>query len=307
MSSPSRTGSVLGFVGLLAAALVAVVPAVVPVAGAPAGAAEPSPQYYVSLGDSYAAGYQPTGPGTGHTTTNGFAYQVPALAARRGYHLRLANFGCGGATTTSIIDSAGCPLLGPGGVAYPDVSQAAAAEQFLDSHRGKIGLITVSIGGNDITGCATQAQPVQCVTAALGTIDANLTTLLTGLRNAAGPKVPIVGTTYPDVVLGTYTSGQPAQQALAKLSVTVFKSAFNPALRARYEAAGGRLVDVTAATGAYGSFARTTRVAPYGTLPTPVARVCQLTYYCQYRDIHPRTPGYAIIAHLVVGTLPRQS
>jgi lysophospholipase L1-like esterase len=295
MASRVRWASMLGLFALVTSLFV-VAPAV--------GAAQPAVQYYVSLGDSYAAGYQPTGPGTGHATTNGFAYQVPALAARRGYHLRLANFGCGGATTTSIIDTAGCPLLGPGGVPYPDVSQAAAAEQFLDTHRGHIGLITVSIGGNDITHCATEAQPVPCVVQAIGTINTNLTTLLTGLRNAAGPKVPIIGTTYPDVLLGAYTSRQPAQEALAKLSVTVFRSVVNPALKTRYEAAGGRLVDVTAATGAYGSFARSTTVAPYGSLPTPVARVCQLTYYCQFRDIHPRTAGYAVIAHLVAGALP---
>ncbi len=295
MTSRLRWAGILGLVGL-ATSLVTVAPG--------AEAVRPAQQYYVSLGDSYAAGYQPTGPSGGHATTNGFAYKVPTLAARRGYNLRLANFGCAGATTTSIIDTAGCPLLGPGGVAYPDVSQAAAAEQFIMSHRGHIGLITVSIGGNDITRCATEAQPVPCVVQALGTINANMATLLTGVREAAGSKVPIIGTTYPDVLLGAYTSGQPAQQALAKLSVNVFKSVLNPALKARYEAVGGRLVDVTAATGAYGSFARTTTVAPYGSLPTPVARVCQLTYYCQYRDIHPRTAGYDIIAHLVVGALP---
>jgi len=41
-----------------------------------ANAAKPKRSYYVSLGDSYAAGFQATGPGTGRTTRNGFAYQL---------------------------------------------------------------------------------------------------------------------------------------------------------------------------------------------------------------------------------------
>ena len=38
-------------------------------------------------------------------------------------------------------------------------------------------------------------------------------------------------------------------------------------------------------------------------MPVPVAKVCQLTFYCQFQDIHPRTNGYALIANLVTATL----
>jgi hypothetical protein len=61
---------------------------------------------------------------------------------------------------------------------------------------------------------------------------------------------------------------------------------------------------VTRATGAYGRF-DTTTLAPYGTIPTPVAKVCKLTFFCQLLDIHMKTPGYAVIAKLVAGTLPK--
>ncbi|HYZ71035.1 MAG TPA: hypothetical protein VE528_05185, partial [Thermoleophilaceae bacterium] len=66
---------------------------------AAAQAAKPERNLYVSLGDSYATGYQATGVRQGRNTTNGFAYQVPKLARPRGYDLELVNFGCGGATT----------------------------------------------------------------------------------------------------------------------------------------------------------------------------------------------------------------
>lgn len=263
-------------------------------------------ELYVSLGDSYAAGYQPTGPHSGMTDIHGFAYQVPALAAQKGVDLKLVNFGCGGATTTSIIDSIGCPkaLLGPGATPYPTQTQAAAAEAFLRAHRGHVGLVTVSISGNDVTACASVTKPIPCVAAAITTIKKNVGTLVSGLRAAAGPNVPIVGTTYPDVILGLYLALGGSERTLAELSVTAFKNLINPTLKALYTSVGGTFVDVTAATGAYGPLTQMTDLPPYGSIPVPVAKVCELTYFCQYQDIHPRTAGYTIIAKLVVGALP---
>ena len=55
---------------------------------------------------------------------------------------------------------------------------------------------------------------------------------------AAGPRVPLIGLTYPDVVLGAYVyPKQPAPTAaisLANLSVVAFKSLINPALTKAY-------------------------------------------------------------------------
>jgi len=46
---------------------------------------------------------------------------------------------------------------------------------------------------------------------------------------------------------------------------------------------------------------------PSGTMvPKPVAKVCELTYYCEFRDIHARTSSYRIIAKLIANTLPRR-
>jgi lysophospholipase L1-like esterase len=275
-------------------------------APATAQAAKPKQQYYVSLGDSYASGFQPTAPGQGANTRNGFAYQVPKLAQARGYRYRLVNFGCGGATTVSLLEAEGCAprALGPGGKRYPDRTQIAAAERFLRRHRGKVGLITVSIGGNDVTKCAADADPIPCVVAAVTAINQNVIKIAERLRAAAGRKVRIVGTTYPDVILGQWV-GENADQQLARLSVTAFKDFINPALSKAYQAVGGKLVDVTAASGAYGSLDELVTL-PSGTqVAKPVAEVCRLTY-CEFRDIHARTSGYRLIADLVVKTLPRR-
>ena len=88
--------------------------------GAPAAADAAKPKrYLVSLGDSYAAGYQATGAGTGATTRNGFAYQLPKLAKKRGYRLKLVNFGCGKETSTLLLErTAECEQRAPGGPDY---------------------------------------------------------------------------------------------------------------------------------------------------------------------------------------------
>ena len=103
------------------------------------------------------------------------------------------------------------------------------------------------------------------MTQALPGIEANLHTLLAGLRQAAGPTVPIVGLTYPDVFLGPYASNDPSQTGLAVVSVAGFQKLFNPALEAEYSAVGAVFVDVTEATSAYVPLTETT--------PWPSARL----------------------------------
>ncbi len=270
-------------------------------------AAKNTGNLYVSIGDSYAAGFQATGRGQGHTTRNGFAYQAVRLARPKGYHLRLVNFGCAGATTASVLHSPGCVThyLGPGAPSYKQ-TQADAAVTFLKAHRGQVALISVSLGGNDVTHCQSASNVVSCVTSALAVIRRNLGTLVHRLRSAAGPSTTIVGTTYPDIFLGRALMHDDADQRIANLSILGFRDLINPALQSVYATVHGKFADVTAATGAYVPLRRTTTLAPYGTVPVAVADVCRLTYFCQYEDIHPRTAGYAIIARLIVGLLPQR-
>lgn len=273
---------------------------------AAAQAAKAKPSYYVSLGDSYAAGYQRFSATEARTTRDGFAYQLVGKARKRGYELKLVNFGCGGETSVSILKrKTKCGGLGPGGVDYAGTTQATAAERFLRRHRGRVKLITVSIGGNDVTSCVREADPVACVGPAMDKVKANGKKLLKRLRKAAGPKTRIVGITYPDVILGEWVGTNPNQE-LAKLSVVAFRSLLNPALKEMYESVEGRFVDVTSATGAYTPLERTTTLAPYGEIPVAVAEVCSLTAYCAFRDIHPNAKGYALIAELIAKTLPRK-
>jgi lysophospholipase L1-like esterase len=253
--------------------------------------------YYVSLGDSYSIGYQPT-LGTG---TPGYT----AYVAKK-KHMTLENFGCAGATTTSILTDIGCGLLAAtDAVPYPTETQADAAEAFVLAHPGQIGLITVSIGGNDVTSCAsepTTAAIEACIGAADATITANVGSLVGALRTDAGAGVPIVGLTYPDVALGAwvYPPGM-TDQSLASVSVTAFSLLINPTLQAAYATVGGHFADVTAATGAYKPFSHLVH-SPYGKIPFPVAQVCKLTWYCQLGDIHANTKGYTLEGKLITHT-----
>ncbi|MDO8184027.1 GDSL-type esterase/lipase family protein [Conexibacter sp. JD483] len=303
---PPRIATGIGAVAAIAALSL---PSVATAAKKPtAQGKKAAPQFYVSLGDSYASGYQPPAAGAAAgNTREGFVYQVPALAARRGWKLRVVNFACGGATTTSILEQKDCPkaALGPGAAGYGGKTQIQAAEAFLKKNRAKVGLITVSIGGNDVTACATEPDPVACVAVAQPKLARNVATLTRRLRKAAGPRVRIVGTTYPDVILGSWLLGTDAGRSLANLSVFAFQSSINPVLKKTYEGVGGRFVDVTAATGAYTPLDQTTDAPGIGVVPIAVAKVCDLTWFCAARDIHARKSGYAIIADLVARTLPK--
>jgi lysophospholipase L1-like esterase len=270
----------------------------------PAGAAgAKSKQLYVSLGDSYASGYQP---GLGNTK-QGFVYQVPGFAKQRGYKLKVVNFGCGGATTKSLLKQKGCKkkALGPDATPYPKTTQLKAAEKFLKQNRKNVKLVTVSISGNDVTKCAKVAiaDVGTCVNEALTGINSNLSVTLKRLRKAAGPKTKIVGITYPDVILGGWV--RPGGRDLAEPSVVVFNSLINPALKKQYEAVKGAFVDVTAATGAYTPLDQLTTLDPYGPIPKAVAEVCKLTWYCEKGDIHANKAGYRVIANLVARQLPK--
>ena len=134
--------------------------------------------YYLSLGDSYSVGYQ-----------------TPALVDGPGYtdkvakkeHMQLENFGCGGATTTSLLSAVGCGSAQQEvahEVLYPTTTQETAALDFIAAHPGQVGLITVSIGGNDVTACADQANPISCVVAAATTITTNVDKLVSDLNAA---------------------------------------------------------------------------------------------------------------------------
>jgi lysophospholipase L1-like esterase len=168
------------------------------------------------------------------------------------------------------------------------MTQLAAAISFIDAHPGQIGLITISIGGNDLTGGASVAS-----------IAANIANISAQLRAAAGSSVPIIGLTYPDPTLLDWLSG-PSGVTEAAASVTRFQQVINPAWVAAYASSNVTFVDITAASGAYTPFTQLVNYSTYGEIPYAVAQLCILTGICSTGNIHPTTAGYTLIAQQIV-------
>lgn len=263
-----------------------------------AGATQP---YYLSLGDSYSIGYQP---GIGGTA--GFAGYIAAQV-----HMQAENFGCGGATTTSMLDSNGCgDPASQNAVSYSD-TQEQAALGFIAAHPGAVSLITISIGGNDFDACSTTS----CVQAAMPTMEANIKSIVSSLAAALAsnddPNARIIGLTYPDVDLGyyVYPTNPPTAASIssAQSSITAFDDVINPTLSQAYLSVPvGSFVNVTSAPfesateGDDTPLTTTEQVSPYGTQPVAVGEICQLTYFCSEGNIHANTAGYTFIGELAV-------
>ncbi len=258
---------------------------------------------YLSLGDSYAMGWQPLADSEPGVYRHGYAHLLPDRLRPKGYRLTLVNLGCGGATIESMSSRSGCPIPAPQGPRY-DTPQLEHAISYLRENPGKVALVTVAIGINDLAACWVSREVAPCATRTVERLRPLLGRALERLRKAAGPDVLIVGLTYPDVFLSRWVEGTPGGRSVARGSRAVFRDILNPMLKAEYEEVDGTFVDITDGTGAYTPLSQTTRLAPYGRIPVAVARICRLTWACAEGDVHPRDAGYRETADLIAEALP---
>ncbi len=166
------------------------------------------PRYYLALGDSLSVGIQPDASGTNVPTDQGYPDQLAAMLQWRGRDLRLVKLGCSGETTVTLIDGGICSYPGGG-------TQLTAATQFLRQHRGHVGLVTIDIGANDLNPCVALGQAAQiqtCLTALIPHVVANLTTIMSALRQAGGSQVQIIGMRYYDPELASWLTGRPGRR-----------------------------------------------------------------------------------------------
>ncbi len=262
--------------------------AFVPAALVATHAQSPSPpliganQQYLALGDSLAFGQQP----------NCVPPQVPVPDCTHGYVNDLfqvfqsegtkdfKNFGCPGESSITFING-GCKGAPP----FP-YTQLGAAVNFLKANPGKVSIVTLDIGSNDVLRDTT-ITPSGCVInqpqfdTDLATLDANLTgTILPALHKALTPKGHItdriVMMNYYDPLQNVCPNTVPDTQTLNQhLAADV--SGF------------GTIVDVFGAFGGAG-------------VPNP--NICTLTWFTlgcptstQPPDIHPTDQGYSVIAN----------
>lgn len=252
-----------------------------------------APHYYVSLGDSLAASRQPNG-----VHDEGYAEQLHRVLAKSYPNLSLVKLGCSGESTASLRLGSLPPetgfSCGPPGFyrqRYLHGTQLAEAVSFLRRQRGFVDLVTIDIGGNDVLNGLGRAS-----------IRTNLPVILTKLRKAAGPGVPIVGMSYHDPFLATVwrkTHDLAALRAEIKRGI-----AFNDLLEGIYRRAGVRVADVASAF-------RITDTTLVGSTPRNVVLECRWTWICAEPssgpDIHPNSEGYCVIARAFLHTLDRQA
>ena len=101
--------------------------------------------WYLALGDSLAAGYQPPG---GDQKTRGYAGPVLEGVRKTQPGTQLTNLGCSGETTTSMLRGGLCR--------YPEGSQIAAAVAFLKANAATTRLVTLDMGANNVLQCAAR-------------------------------------------------------------------------------------------------------------------------------------------------------
>ena len=262
------------------------------VSAVPGVAAADTTHYYLALGDSLSRGLIP---GVGDTD-QGYTDDLYATLHAADPSLQLVKLGCSGETTGTMINGGECTDRYPTGT-----SQLDAAEQFLRDHAGAVTVLTLDIGANDVDNCASGGtiNPV-CVAQGLLTIAQNLNTILTRLQAAAGPVPVKVGMNYYDPFLAAWLTGTQGK-AVALASLTLLE-ALNATEGTLYGLHGFKIADVASAFHSLDFLSQRT-VAPYGTLPTDVAYICQYTYMCSIQNIHATVAGYQLIANAFVKRL----
>ncbi len=267
----------LSILATLCAALVTGVPAAF-VDGAAASDTS-AVHYYLSLGDSLASSPEAGG------DANNYADQLFAALKEQDPTLRLVKLGCGGETTHSMIFRNPC--------GYAHGSQLAEAVSFLHAHRQFVSLVTLDIGANDVLLCVFNVDQ-GCLDTALPAVSTNLATIVSALRAAAGPDVPIVGMNYYDPFLAFWFDSQAAAQLTEQMVVQ-----FNDVLGSAYSTAGDPAADVESA------FSTTDFTLQPDGIPLNVERICQWTRMCTSSpDVHPNATGYGVIAQAFEEVLP---
>jgi lysophospholipase L1-like esterase len=255
--------------------------------------------YYLSLGDSLAQGVQPNAQGTSVETNEGYPNQLYTALSQTNPYLRLVKLGCPGETTTTMINGGICT--------YPQGSQLAQAVEFLHKHAGRVGLVTIDIGANDLNPClALTSLPklVACLEKVIPQTVANLGQIMTELRSADPAPGAIIGMSYYDPELANWLKDTKASRTLATDSITLAEI-FNKDLAGVYKKSGAPTADV------YGAF-RTADLThmvttpEFGTIPVDVATLCSYTWECAAPPVgpneHANILGYGVIANAFFNT-----
>jgi len=249
--------------------------------------AAPQPAYYLALGDSLAAGIQPLPNGTLVPTNQGYVDDLFAIYRLKHPLLQLKKLGCSGETTATMFLGGVC--------AYAAGNQLEEAVAFIRTHR--VAVITLTIGGDDVLRCIIPTGGVipGCVPNGLSAVGNYLPQIVSALKIAAGPGVPIVAANYYDPILAAWVLLPPPDGPNLALESLQATQLLNTVLENIYSGFGVKVADVA---GAY-------RITDFTNVPgfnLPLNVLLELAWTWigapppRGPDIHPNASGYAVIA-----------
>jgi hypothetical protein len=211
--------------------------------------------------------------------------------------LRLVKLGCPGETVVSIIHGGVCPYFGG--------SQLADAEAFLAAHPGRVPLVTINIGDNDVESCVSHTRiDHACVARELSILRARLPAVVARLRAAGGPQMRIAGLGDYDQYLALWLHGTRGQR-VARASVPVVLQ-LNAALDSLYRRAGAFAADAGIRF-ATADLDHRVRLPGHGLVPVAVGRVCRWTWASSPPPIgfndHANRRGYRVLADALLNAV----
>lgn len=246
------------------------------------------PVYYLSLGTSLAAGVQADENGGSVVTDVSYPALLADYIRQDIPKLHHVNLGCPGENSDSFIDGGICD--------YRQGSQLDQAVHFLHAHGKFTGLITIDLGANDVLSCVDDTSiDVVCLGQTITRLAGNLTYVLSTLREAAGPDMPIIGMNYYNPLLAFWFT----DPNIAALSVDL-QDQINLVLENVYAQFNVPVADVA---GAF--WAGPLEVDNDGNgYPDSLDNICDWTWMCSEYNIHPNDEGYQVIADAFAAILP---
>ncbi len=246
------------------------------------------PVYYLSLGTSLAAGVQADESGASVVTDVSYPGLLAEIIAEDAPKLRQLNLGCPGEDSDTFIGGGICD--------YRQGTQLDQAVHFLHAHGKFTGLITIDLGANDVLGCLQGTQiDLPCFFEAIDRLAANLTFVLSALREAAGPDVPIIGMNYYNPLLAYWFDNPDLAEQTAVLQARINQVLEN--VYARFN------IPVADVAGAFGAGDLETD-ENFNGIPDSVETLCAWTWMCNRHNIHPNEYGYQVIADEFAYVLP---
>lgn len=270
--------------------------------------------YYISMGDSMATGSQ-LDPESGmpHETNQGYTDQVYRTLRKTYPNLKHIRIGCAdGETAATMISGGVC--------AYPSGNQLDEAVNFVEAHSGRVVLLTLNIGSNDVafSGCLGIPDPAEqtaCFQQTFQALGGNLGHILQRITSASRGEFPIVAANLNNKYLNSWLQGEPGKvfaHLSAQLELLLNSQVFKP-LYDSYESSGVKVADLASAFRSqdFTTMARSNLPAPNNVLPLNVAKVCEYTYACPHpdsglaADFHFNTAGYSVVAREFLTALRR--